>query len=148
MYFQWCIINVIVLVFSFREFANKLSLALLSNSNIPLQKLDLSHNPLEDKGEWLLVYWGWCRWWCWCQFYSASIVMVQHMLIICCHWEITVRSWLLWEVWFDMSIVMVHIDDMYMMMVKWFFMPWIVLESFRWEYILCASRTCMYVCMH
>ncbi|KAK8386959.1 hypothetical protein O3P69_017970 [Scylla paramamosain] len=32
------------------EFANKLSLALLSNSNIPLQKLDLSHNPLEDKG--------------------------------------------------------------------------------------------------
>ena len=33
-----------------REFANKLSLALLSNSNIPLQKLDLSHNPLEDKG--------------------------------------------------------------------------------------------------
>lgn len=38
-------------MFSFREFANKLSLALLSNSNIPLQKLDLSHNPLEDKGE-------------------------------------------------------------------------------------------------
>ncbi|XP_066939544.1 F-actin-uncapping protein LRRC16A isoform X34 [Macrobrachium rosenbergii] len=32
------------------EFANKLSLALLSNSNIPLQKLDISHNPLEDKG--------------------------------------------------------------------------------------------------
>ncbi|XP_076044412.1 F-actin-uncapping protein LRRC16A-like isoform X4 [Oratosquilla oratoria] len=32
------------------EFANKLSLALLSNSSIPLQKLDLSHNPLEDKG--------------------------------------------------------------------------------------------------
>ncbi|XP_037804616.1 F-actin-uncapping protein LRRC16A-like isoform X21 [Penaeus monodon] len=32
------------------EFANKLSLALLSNSNIPLQKLDLSHNPIEDKG--------------------------------------------------------------------------------------------------
>ncbi|XP_050700558.1 F-actin-uncapping protein LRRC16A-like isoform X6 [Eriocheir sinensis] len=32
------------------EFANKLSLALLSNSNIPLQKLDVSHNPLEDKG--------------------------------------------------------------------------------------------------
>ncbi|KAL7637106.1 UNVERIFIED_CONTAM: hypothetical protein RMT77_012864 [Armadillidium vulgare] len=32
------------------EFANKLSLALLSNSNIPLQKLDISHNPIEDKG--------------------------------------------------------------------------------------------------
>lgn len=42
-------------MFSFREFANKLSLALLSNSNIPLQKLDLSHNPLEDKGELLVL---------------------------------------------------------------------------------------------
>lgn len=40
-----------MVMFSSREFANKLSLALLSNSNIPLQKLDLSHNPLEDKGE-------------------------------------------------------------------------------------------------
>ena len=32
------------------EFAYKLSLSLLSNSALPLQKLDLSHNPIEDKG--------------------------------------------------------------------------------------------------
>ena len=48
-------LDLIFFMISFREFANKLSLALLSNSNIPLQKLDLSHNPLEDKGESLLL---------------------------------------------------------------------------------------------
>lgn len=63
-------------MFSFREFANKLSLALLSNSNIPLQKLDLSHNPLEDKGECPECWLGGrcCRWWAALRVIAAATV--------------------------------------------------------------------------
>lgn len=33
-----------------RDFAHKLSLALISNANTMLQTIDLSHNTIEDKG--------------------------------------------------------------------------------------------------
>lgn len=37
--------------FLFRDFAHKLSLALISNANTILQTIDLSHNTIEDKGK-------------------------------------------------------------------------------------------------
>lgn len=38
-------------VIFFRDFAHKLSLALISNANTMLQTIDLSYNTIEDKGK-------------------------------------------------------------------------------------------------
>lgn len=38
----------------FRDFAHKLSLALISNANTILQTIDLSYNTIEDKGKYYI----------------------------------------------------------------------------------------------
>lgn len=46
-FISWALI---ILLSCIRDFANKLSMAIISNSNSVLQGIDLSHNLIEDRG--------------------------------------------------------------------------------------------------
>lgn len=50
---------------SFRDFANKLSMAIISNSNSSLHGIDLSHNLIEDRGMNENTYLNFCRFGFW-----------------------------------------------------------------------------------